>query len=144
MPVQKSSFRGFKAIGCFLFFGAAMASLAGITLVWRGTLLDRLWALNARAYGKLVPLGNAAGIAFLLLGAVLALAGAGWFRRRLWGWGLAVTIAATQVVGNLMNAIRGDSLRGGIGLILAGALLYFLLRPQVRIAFARRFSAGMH
>jgi hypothetical protein len=38
--------RGFTAIGIFLFFGATMASLAAITLLWRGTALDGVWALN--------------------------------------------------------------------------------------------------
>ncbi|MGA8860076.1 MAG: hypothetical protein WB506_08710, partial [Candidatus Sulfotelmatobacter sp.] len=34
----------FTPIGGFLFFGAAMASLAGITLIWRGTQPARLAA----------------------------------------------------------------------------------------------------
>ena len=63
----------------FLFFGAAMSSLAGATLVWRGSFLDRLWALNAGTYQRLAPIGGVAGVAFLVLGAVLLIAGAGWF-----------------------------------------------------------------
>jgi len=42
----------------FLFFGAPMASLAGITLVCRGTALDRMWTLNPRAHNELAPLGQ--------------------------------------------------------------------------------------
>jgi len=30
------------AVGIFLFFGATMGFLAGTTLVWRGTILDRM------------------------------------------------------------------------------------------------------
>jgi hypothetical protein len=48
--------RGFTAIGIFLFFGATMASLAAITLLWRGTALDGVWALNPTAYKELTPL----------------------------------------------------------------------------------------
>jgi hypothetical protein len=73
---------------------------------------------------------------FVLLGVALAAAGIGWFRRRLWGWRLAVVIIATQVVGDVINCIRGDWLRGGIGVVIAGALLLFLLRPRVKNAFA--------
>ena len=96
---------GFTAIGIFLFFGAIMASLAATTLLWRGTALDRLWALNPIAYKQLAPLGGTVGILFLLLGAALTTAGVEWFRRRLWGWRLAVAIIATQVLGDIVNCI---------------------------------------
>src|SRR5277367_4817613 len=83
---------GFTAVGIFLFFGALMASLAATTLLWRGTVLDRVWALNPMAYRQLAPLGNAVGTFFLLLAVALATAGIGWFRHRLWGWKLSVVI----------------------------------------------------
>jgi len=42
--------------GCwsFLFFGSVMASLAGTTLLWKGTVLDRIWLLNSAAYKQLL------------------------------------------------------------------------------------------
>lgn len=113
-----------------------MASLAAATLLWRGTALDRLWALNPTAYKQLAPLGRTVGILFLLLAAALASAGIGWFRCRLWGWRLAVVIIATQVLGDIVNCVRGDLLRGGTGVIIAGALLLFLLRPRTRASFS--------
>jgi hypothetical protein len=113
-----------------------MACLAGTTLFWPGTILDRTWDLNPRAYQALAPLGRAVGIAFLLLAVTLAVAGIGWFQRRFWGWALAVIIIVIQVFGDLLNVIGGDILRGGIGFLIAGALLLYLLRPQVRANFA--------
>ena len=110
---------GFTAVGIFLFFGAIMAGLAATTLLWRGTPLDRLWDLNPIAYKQLASLGGTVGILFLLLGAALTTAGIGWFRRRLWGWKLAVVIIATQVLWDVVNCIRGDFLRGGTGVIIA-------------------------
>jgi hypothetical protein len=127
---------GFTAMGIFLFFGASMASLAAATLLWRGTALDRLWTLNPTAYKQLAPLGRIVGIFFLLLGAALITAGIGWFRRRLWGWRLAAVIISTQVLGDIVNCARGDWLHGGTGLIIAGALLLFLLQSRIRAAFA--------
>ena len=127
---------GFTAVGIFLFFGALMASLAATTLLWRGTALDRLWALNPTAYKQLAPLGSTVGIFFLMLGAALTTAGIGWFRRRLWGWRLAVAIIAAQVLGDVVNCVRGDLLRGGTGVIIAGALLLFLLQRKIRATFA--------
>jgi hypothetical protein len=134
--IPRSNTPGFIAVGIFLFFGAVMASLAAVTLLWRGTVLDRIWELNPVAYQQLAPLDGTAGILFLLLGAALTVAGIGWFRRRLWGWRLAVLIIATQILGDVVPLVRGDLLRGGAGIILAGALLLFLLRPKMRARFA--------
>jgi hypothetical protein len=60
----------------------------------------------------------------------------GWFKHRLWGWRLAVGIIAVQVLGDLVNAFMGDLVGGGVGFIIAGALLVYLLRPEVKAAFA--------
>lgn len=127
--------RGITAVGVFLFFGATMASIAGTTLTWPGTFLDRLWVLNPTAYKQLVTFAKPAGILFLLLAAVLAMAGTGWFQHRLWGWRLAVAVVATQVLGDLINFFRGDYLRGSVGFSVATALLLYLLRPVVRAVF---------
>lgn len=136
MVVEAKSPRGIIVVGIFLFFGAIMSFLAGTTLIWRGTVLDRMWAVNATAYSRLAPFGKTAGIPFLLLGAALGVAGTGWFRRRRWGWRLAAAIIATQLLGDLVNAFTGDFVKGGVGFILAGALLIYLLRPEVRGSFA--------
>jgi hypothetical protein len=127
--------RGTTAVGAFLFFGAIMASLAGATLTWPGTFLDRIWVLNPTAHKQLASLGRPTGILFLSLSAALTVAGIGWFKRRIWGWRLAVAIIATQVLGDVVNCVRGDWLRGGIGVMIASALLLFLLQPRVRAIF---------
>ena len=129
---------GFAAIGVFLFFGGLMAGLAATTLLLPGTSLDRAWILNPTAYKQLSPLGGKVGILFLLLSVALVVSGIGWFRRRLWGWRLAVAIIGTQVLGDLVNLVRGDWLRGATGIIIAGALLLYLLRSRIKAAFSSR------
>ena len=46
-----------------------------------------------------------------------------------------MAVLATQALGDLVNALAGDVVRGGVGLVIAGALLVYLLRPRVRAAF---------
>ena len=123
---------GFTAIGLFLFFGAVMAGLAATTLLWHGTVLDRAWTLNQTAYRQLLPLGGKIGILFLFLSSALLVSGIGWFRHRLWGWRLAVAMIATQVLGDIINLVRGDWLRGGFGVVIAGALLLSPLDATTR------------
>ena len=114
-----------------------MASLAGTTLIWRGTLLDHMWVLNAPAYRQLAPFGKTVGVSFLVLSAALAAAGVGWFGRRRWGWRLAVVIIATQVLGDLASIFMGHLVRGAAGVTIVSVLLLFLLRPNVRADFTR-------
>lgn len=143
MATQKKLSIGMIAIGIFLFFGAVMASLAGTTLVCPGTLLDRMWSLNAPAHSRLAPFGKTAGILFLLLSGTLVIGGAGWFRRRVWAWRLAVAIIATQILGDLVNAFQGDFVRGGAGFMIAVTLLIYLLRPEVRAVFSNGHAASV-
>jgi hypothetical protein len=106
---NKVSPRGMTAVGIFLLFGAVMALIAGIALLWPGTILDRMWILNQRAYQQLAPFGKTLGIPFLLLSVALGSATAGWFKRRRWGWWLAVFIIATQLSGRLGQRFDGTS-----------------------------------
>jgi hypothetical protein len=108
------------------FFGATMASLAAMTLLWRGTALEVSGFSTPPRTKSLHLLGGSVGILFLLLG---------WFRHRLWGWRFAIAIIATQILGDVVNCVRGDFLRGSIGVIIAGGLLLFLSRSKIRAAF---------
>lgn len=135
MP-DSSHRKGTIAFGIFLFFGAAMASFAGMTLLRPGTVLDRAWSFNPDAHIQLTALGRWIGIPFLLLACTLALAGVGWFRQRLWGWRLAVVIIATQVVGGLVRIVTGRFLEGFVALFISAALLAYLSRPLTRAVFA--------
>jgi hypothetical protein len=134
-PFRTAHSRALTAVGIFLIFGASMAALAGSTLAFPGTPLDKLWALNRPAYTQLAPVGRVVGPLFLTLSAALLAAAVGWFKRRLWGWRLTVGIIATQVVGDLVNFARGDLLRGGTGFVIASLLLLYLLRPKVKQSF---------
>lgn len=125
----------FRAIGVFLVFGAIMATLAALTLLWPGTALDRAWTLNPLAHAQLSTRPRLFGSMFVLLTVTLTCAAIGWFRLRRWGWDLAVTIISIQVAGDFGNLLRGDLLRGITGFLIAGGLLVYLLRPTVRKTF---------
>jgi hypothetical protein len=49
-----------------------------------------------------------------------------------------VFIIANQALGDLMDALMVDVVKGLVGLIIAGALLGYLLSAQVRAAFLSR------
>jgi hypothetical protein len=141
--VVKRSGRNFAltAMAIFLVFGATLATLAGITLLFPGSILDSIWRLNPEAGEQLHQLGRGIGIAFFGLGAAMVAAAIGWIKRRFWGWALAVTIIASQVLGDLVNVFRGEWLKGAVGVAIAGALFAYLIRPATRGAFEKKSSA---
>src|SRR5215469_14399618 len=91
---------GMTLVGVFLFFGATMACYAAVTLLWPGTVLDRAWVLNPGAQRQLLPHRQLMGLTFVMLSTALALAGVGWFGRRIWGWRLTVVIIGAQLLGD--------------------------------------------
>jgi hypothetical protein len=129
--------RGLTAFGTFLLWGATMASLAGITLVWRGTALDHIWAINPVGYMQLTPLESKAGMLFVILAVTLTAAGIGWLKRLRWAWQLSVAIIAAQVIGNIVNILLGRTLEGAVGITASGALLWYLLWRRVRAVFRK-------
>jgi uncharacterized membrane protein (DUF2068 family) len=128
--------RGFAAIGAFFVFGATMTAYAAVTLLVPGTFLDALWALNKRGHAGLLLLGRTAAVLFVVLCVLMALAAFGWFRRRRWGWVLGVTIIAMNAVGDVVNLARGEGLKGVVGVLIAGLLLIYMTRSEVRGYFA--------
>jgi hypothetical protein len=134
-PASANFSRGITATGIFLAFGAVMASVAAITLIWRDNALHHVWALNPRAYNRLAPYGRPVGILFLLLAVALAVAAVGWLKHRRWGWRLAAVIIALQVLGDFFNLFSGRMVDGAVGVTIAGALLLYMTRGRVRSAF---------
>jgi len=112
-----------------------MAALAGTMLTWPGTVLDRLWFLNEPAHMAMAPIGRLIGPVFLVFSAILALTSIGWFKQRLWAWRMAIVVISAQLVGDFVNLFRGDLLRGSFGVVIAGALLFVLLRSSLRMNF---------
>lgn len=127
--------RGFVPIGVFFLFGATMAAYAAATLLKPGTALDALWVLNKAGHAQLASLGRVVGLGFVVLSALMGAASVGWFRRRYWGWLLGTTIIAINALGDLINAARGEWLKGAIGVAIAGLLLLYMTRSGVRNYF---------
>ena len=91
--------------------------------------------LNETAHAQLRKGGTYLGPLFWVLSIILIGTATGWLRQRLWAFRLTVAIICTQLAGDVVNLVRGDFARGGIGILIASALLLFLLRSRIRTAF---------
>jgi hypothetical protein len=134
-PVGNGFRPAIVGIGIFLVFASCMATLAGTMLIWPGTVLDKLWALNETAHAELRKAGTYLGPLFWVLSITLIATAAGWFRQRAWAFRLTAGIICVQFAGDLVNLLRGDFVRGGVGIVIAGVLLSYLLLSRIRTAF---------
>lgn len=126
---------GIFAVRVLLLCGAVAALFAGVTMGWRGTALDKIWALNPRAHSVLVQFSPSLGVPFFLLAGCLGVAGTGWIRRKRWGWRFAVAIIGVHLLSDIANIFFGRIAEGAIGVLIAGGILLYMSRSAVRRCF---------
>jgi hypothetical protein len=119
-------------VAVFLFIATMIALVVGTALLFPGTFLDRLWELNKPAHAGFKVLGRASCVLLWLLSIATAAAGTGLLRGKKWAWWLSIAVFAASGLGDLINLwITKDLLKSGSGVLIAGAFLFFLLRPIV-------------
>jgi hypothetical protein len=112
----------------FFTFGATMCALTIVLLTFSGTPLDALWRANPEAHEAFAS-HRAAAIALMsVVGLACAAAARGLARRAAWGRRLAIAIITVNLIGDLTGAIVRHDPRPLIGLPVAGAMIWFLVR----------------
>jgi hypothetical protein len=131
-----------RFLGVFIiaiFFAIATCILLGVgmALLTPGSKLEVIWKLYPARRSILMPHRMWLGPGFLALSIVMVSASIGCFRRRVWGWWLAVAIFFINGLSDAGQILIGNLLEGGIGVAAAGAILFYLSRPKVREIFAK-------
>lgn len=126
-------------IASFLLAATFIAALVGTSLLFPGTLLDRIWELNRPAYAAFEALGRVAGLLLLVVGVCTAYAGRGLLKGQNGARWLAIGLFAVNGVGDVMNLLRpGERAKSAAGVLIAATFLFYLLRPRVAAYFQSR------
>ncbi len=118
------------ALSIFFWAGAFISFIAAVSLLFPGSFLEPLWRLNPRAREGFAEIGA---WAILLMGAVsvaCAMAAAGLWRGSRWGYWLALTLLAINLIGDIANVLRGTEPRAAVGIPIVIAILVFLLASR--------------
>jgi uncharacterized membrane protein (DUF2068 family) len=127
---------GVAALAFFFVFGAAMATLSCIALLFPGHTIDQLWRLNPEAHAAFRAMGGWAIALMVVLAVLCASSAVGLWTRTRWGHRLALLVLGLNLLGDTGNAlIRGD-LRALVGLPIGGLFIAYLLSRPVRSQFS--------
>src|SRR5262245_48327807 len=126
---------GIAAFSVFSFVGAVVAGVAAISLAFPGTPLEPMWQLNPRGHQGLVRMHGWAVILLAGVSGMCGITGIGLWRRRRWGYAIAVAGLSIHLVGDIFSVVSGTEPRAIIGIPIVRALLLYLSRAHIRSAF---------
>ena len=127
---------GITALSVFFAAGTIPATMSAVALAWPGAWSEAMWRLKPEAPGQFARLGPLAIPLMVVVAAACVAAAVGLWKRKLWGFRIALALVTLNLMGDLLNAgIRGDW-RTLVGLPIGGAILAYLLSNPVRRWFA--------
>jgi hypothetical protein len=127
-PRQKS--RPHRWFSAFFTFGAIMCVLTTVLLLFPGTALDVLWRLNPNAHAGFQSIGNWSIAIMFVVGSGCLFTAIGLWRGTIWGACMAVIILAANMAGDLFNGFFRHDYRALLGLPVAAAMIFYLVRPD--------------
>lgn len=119
---------GLKLLAIFFAFGACMCALTIWLLLFPGGALDSLWRLNPDAHAAFQWIGRLSILLMAIVGVACALAAIGLARNATWGRWLGILILAANLAGDLTNALVRHDPRTLVGVPIAGAMIFYLVR----------------
>ncbi len=122
--------RGVTLLTIFFLFGALMAGVTALLLLFPGTAMDALWRLNPQAREGFVAIGKTAVLMMLIVCAACATTAAGLWRSTRWGYWMALAILSLDIVGDTLNSVVNRDWRTLIGLPIGGLLIVYLHRNR--------------
>ena len=126
-PPQNS--RPHHWLASFFAFGATMCTLTIALLLFPRTALDSLWRLNPEACMTFQAIGSWSLAIMLVVGIACGFAAIGLWRGAFWGSQIAIVILVVNAIGDLSNAVLRHDYRALIGLPIAAAMIFWLIRP---------------
>ena len=134
-PPTSSRPQGIAGLAILLAAGTTIGAISCLSLLSPGGLLEPIWRLNPRARVAFARLGPGGPALLASVSLICALAGAGLWRGRRWGYWLTVALFTAHLVGDVVNAALGIEPRALVGVPIVLGILGFLATRRARAFF---------
>ena len=134
--ISKARPVGVVALVILFVIGTCASFLSAVSLIFPGSLLEPIWRLNPHARAGFSRIGAWAIVLMICVCIACCFTAVGLWRRRSWGYWLAVVMLVVNLGGDVVNVIIGTEPRALIGIPIAGMILAYLLRKQTRYHFS--------
>ena len=116
--------------------GTVASFLSAVSLIFSGTFLEAIWQLNPKARAGFSRMGYWAIVLMICVCIACFVTAVGLWKRRRWGYWLAVVMLGVNLGGNVVNVFTGTEPRAVIGIPIVGTILAYLLRRRTRFHFS--------
>ena len=123
---------GITGLSLFFLAGCLISFTACLVLLFPGGILEPLWRVNPRAHEAFQRMGPWAPALLLSVSLACGVAGLGLWRRRRWGYVVAVGLLIVNLAGDAANVVIGAGPRAAVGLPIVLGLLAYLATRSVR------------
>ena len=117
--------------------GTCASFISAVSLLFPGSFLEPIWRLNPQARETFTHLAAWAIVLMVIVCIACFSTVVGLWRRRRWGYWLAVLMLAINLFGDLINVLSGAEPRAIIGVPVALLILVYLSRRSIRDRFRK-------
>ena len=117
---------------------AVLAAIAGVLYILGGLALLTVGTVVSATYA-LGGLAVIIGLIILVVGVLYIGLAYGFWGLKPWAWSLGVGLQVAGIILNIVQYVNHNANLAGtiIGIVIAGAIVYYLYQPNVKAAFGR-------
>ena len=120
------------AFTIFFAFGAAVSGLAAISLLYPHSFLEPIWQIKPAARTSFASFGLWAIVLLSFVSIACGTAAIGIWRGARWAHVLAIILISINLIGDVANYLLGIEPRAIVGVPIAAAMLWYLIRHGKR------------
>ena len=129
---------GVTILAVLCVIGGLLALIFGSLFTFMGPAIPALAAATEEAAAMVSgPMIIGLGVWSLVMGLLYLITAYGLFGLKPWAWMVAVVVQVLALISHLAGLLQGQVAGALVGSLIAGAILYYLLRPHVKAAFGR-------